>query len=400
MTEDQGTLAADYNDGATAARRPVRLRLTAAGLAIVLPEADAPLAVWAYEDLQLLDEAFAGAPLRLAPRGGEGRLTLREQALPPDLLAAAPQLAARRHLGQGSAGRTLLFSGLAFAGAVLALGLVLFALPHAARLAVPLVPKSWDRALGGQLSDEMAGVFAAAFPDWQPYCRAPAGQAALEALGARLAGAAEGPFDFRFTVLNVPLVNAIALPGGPIIIFKGLIEEAESSDEVAGVLAHEMSHVNRRHTMARLMETLGLGLVFGLMLGDLGGGTLAAGGQAVTSLSYSRRAESEADDGAAAILAASGIGTQGLADFFTRVTAQGAARDKARETTRETGAGGAPADAAEDAPWPAYLSSHPASPERARRFAALAVPLPPALSAADWQALRGICKVTAETPGA
>jgi len=377
MSEENATLSAAYNDGVTATRRPVLLRLTAAGLEIVEAEAREPLALWAYGALRRLDEAFAGAPLRLTG-GGDGRLTLEDGTLPPALLALAPQLAA----GRPKAGRTALRCGLGFIGAVVALAIVLLALPHAARLAVPLVPKSWEQALGRQLSDEVAGLFATLFRIKPAYCRAPAGQAALTRLTARLGANAGSPFDFDVRVLDLPLVNAIALPGGIVFIFSGLLDQAESSDEIAGVLAHEMTHVARRHTTARLMETLGLSFIFGVMLGDLGSGALAAGGQAVTNLAYSRRAETEADDGAAAILAASNIDTQGLADFFVRLPANGSVKTDDAEESAMT-----------------YWSSHPASPARARRFAALAKPLPPALAPADWQALQQICAFTEAAGG-
>lgn len=383
MVEDRTSIPADYNDGVTAARRAVLLRLTADGLAIAGPDGDRPLAVWAYESLRYLDEALPGAPLRLATAGSDGRLTLRETTLPPALLARAPQLVRR----QPRRSRTLALWTVGFFGAFVALALVIFAMPHVARLAVPLVPKSWEQALGRRLSDEVSELLALAYSEDPVFCQAPAGVAALDRLGQRLAREAQSPFDFNIRVLKLPVVNAVAWPGGEIIIFSQLLKDAKSPDEIAGVLAHEMTHVARRHTTARLIETLGLTAFFGVMLGDLGSGGLAAGGQAMTGSAYSRRAEAEADDGAAMILGASGINTQGLADFFGRLSP--GADD----------GGQADSVAAAQKTLMTYFSSHPAGQDRARRFAALAKPLLPALSPTDWQALQDICSVTVPLDG-
>jgi predicted Zn-dependent protease len=201
------------------------------------------------------------------------------------------------------------------------------------------------------------------------FCVSSAGQAVMGRVTERLAAFSDSPFPFDVRVLDLDMVNAIALPGGPIIIFRGLLDQAQSSDELAGVLAHEMSHVARRHAMERLMEALGLSFIFGVMLGDIGSGVLVASGEVMANLSFSRRAEAEADDGAIVLLQKNGISTQGLADFFERLSG-------------------------EEGSLLEIISTHPVSAGRARKFADLANDAAPALSAEDWQALRRICETT------
>ena len=370
MVDSPQNLAADYNDGATAARRAVVLHLTGGGLAIHLAGEDARIAVWPYDRLRRLDEDFPGAPLRLALQDGDARLTLRDQGLPEDLLAVAPQLA-----GQGRrAGRTAMIWLGSFAGAIAVLSLVILSLPFFARQAVHLVPKSWEAELGSRMIGQVVEFFSFAKDERPGFCVSPAGQAVLGRVSERLAAFSDSPFPFDVRVLDLDMVNAIALPGGPIIIFRGLLEQAQSSDELAGVLAHEMSHVARRHAMERLMEALGLSFIFGVMLGDIGSGVLVASGEVMVNLSFSRRAEAEADDGAIVLLQKNGISTQGLADFFERLQ-------------------GLPG---EEGSLLEIISTHPVSAARARKFADLANDAPPALSAEDWQALRRICETTAD----
>ena len=87
----------------------------------------------------------------------------------------------------------------------------------------------------------------------------------IRRIGDRLAATPEAKqsgFLFSFTLLNVPQVNAFALPGGPMFIFTGLLKATENEAQLAGVMAHEMSHVILRHgtheaSKAKSVNTLG-----------------------------------------------------------------------------------------------------------------------------------------------
>ncbi len=132
----------------------------------------------------------------------------------------------------------------------------------------------------------------------------------LNQLGQKIAAQmGPQPFHYKFFIVNDPTMNAFAVPGGYIFIHTGMIRMAEREGEVAGVIAHEISHVYCRH-MARTMEkakvtnvaTL-MGAMAGLFLGGLGAGavlgqTLLVGSMAAgagTMLRYSREFEQEAD---------------------------------------------------------------------------------------------------------
>jgi len=123
---------------------------------------------------------------------------------------------------------------------------------------------------------------------------------------------------FKVTVVEGSEVNAFALPGGQIVVYTALIKEAKSAEQIAGVLAHEISHATLRHGIERIGQSLGIVAAIQLLVGDVGG-LLALGGQiAQTSIltSYSRTAETEADLEGVRMLHAAKIDPQAMADFF------------------------------------------------------------------------------------
>jgi Zn-dependent protease with chaperone function len=123
---------------------------------------------------------------------------------------------------------------------------------------------------------------------------------------------------FKVTVVEGKEVNAFALPGGQIVVFTGLIKEAKSAEQIAGVLAHEMSHATLRHGIERVSQSLGVVAAIQLLVGDVGG-LVALGAQvAQTSIltSYSRTAETEADLEGVRMLHAAKIDPQAMAEFF------------------------------------------------------------------------------------
>lgn len=162
-----------------------------------------------------------------------------------------------------------------------------------------------------------------------PLCNAPRVDAYLTALGMRLAqklptGGVQYPFEFH--CVNDKAVNAFALPGGYVYVNRGAIEASDNEAQLAGVMAHELSHVALRHgtnqaTKAMLAET-GLG-IFGAVFGDTTGGALltqlgsfTAGG---VLLRYSRTAESQADVMGTQVLYDAGYDPRALAQFFEKL---------------------------------------------------------------------------------
>jgi predicted Zn-dependent protease len=159
----------------------------------------------------------------------------------------------------------------------------------------------------------------------------------IQNVGQRVAAnAQDGDFRFQFFVVDQPTINAFALPGGYIGIHSGLLLATSSESELAGVLAHEISHVTQRHisraiyasqrtsilTMAAMLGAILLGAVTGegdvIAGGVAGAQSMAAQGQ----INFTRENEYEADRVGVGLLAASGFDPYGMPDFFATLARQ------------------------------------------------------------------------------
>ena len=142
-------------------------------------------------------------------------------------------------------------------------------------------------------------------------------------------------FAYTFEVVNQKEINAFALPGGPMFLNRGMIEAAKTEGEVAGVMAHEISHVALRHGTAQATKgqkfQLGaiLGQVAGAVVGGTAGAIIAQGSQfglGTYFLKYGREYESQADLLGAQILARAGYDPRQMANMFKTIEAQGGSR--------------------------------------------------------------------------
>ena len=125
-------------------------------------------------------------------------------------------------------------------------------------------------------------------------------------------------FDFRFYILDDPLVNAFTIPGGRIFIGRGLIELVKSQEEFLSVVGHEMGHVHHRHVIEKLARELGINLILSIISGsdailisDIGHSLLSSG--------FDRSAEKEADQYSLELLVKAGIHPHHMATFFRRL---------------------------------------------------------------------------------
>ena len=154
--------------------------------------------------------------------------------------------------------------------------------------------------------------------------------AVVTQLVASLAAAlppAERRYQFRAALIDRPVVNAFALPGGRIFVFTGLLDRVQKPEELAGVLAHEMAHVTQRHGLRKLIAGGGPYYVLRLFVSDQQGvlSVISAGSQLLVNQYYSRDVEREADTIGWHYLMAANIDPRGLADFFQLQTESEAA---------------------------------------------------------------------------
>lgn len=134
--------------------------------------------------------------------------------------------------------------------------------------------------------------------------------------------------EWRFTVVNVWPVNAFALPGGYVYVTRGLIEQSDRLDELAGVMGHEIAHVVRRHSVKQIQEgrrqDAGLMVLCSLtrLCGTLGGAIAVQVGADAHSAQYSQRQEADADSVGVHLIGRAGIDPEGLPRFLEKVLAQ------------------------------------------------------------------------------
>lgn len=118
----------------------------------------------------------------------------------------------------------------------------------------PLVPVAWKERLGAAVVKHLMPA--------QRYCDAPEQLTAVRQIIARLAAsAAPQPYTFRVHIADSPMVNALAAPGGHIVLFNGILHQTRTPEELAGVLAHEMQHVLQRHSTRTPLHYFSTGLL-------------------------------------------------------------------------------------------------------------------------------------------
>lgn len=270
-----------------------------------------------------------------------------------------------------------------------------------------LVPESADRRLGDHA--------VAYLENGMEFCEDPQLGAAVNEMLVRLAGE-DAPERYNVRIVREDEVNALALPNGNIYLFSGLLAESESAAEVAGVLAHEIGHIEERHSMRQLIQALGVAYLTTMILGSgfeevEAAETIAELASVAVFFKYSRDFEREADLYGLRLLEAAGIEARGLVDFFARrVSAAGATDSPADQDVAQTKP---PEDAQEtdsdsleaalenslenlEQAIPDFLSTHPADEERVRYLEAAIAGGPAgsrslALERERWQSLRARC---------
>lgn len=351
------TPSAVYYDGVSSRKRAVTLDF---GEELQVRENGELRTSWPYAAIRRAD-------------GPRDRMRLSCETAPPlarlevrDLSAQAALTLRCSALDTGHAGRTgtARIVGWSLAAVASIVLVILYGVPVVAERLTPLIPQSFERRVGDVADNQMKLLFEG------KTCDRADGQAAF----AKLVGALReaGGLDPSVTsaVITNTTANAIALPGGRIYLFAGLLKKAESPDEIAGVIAHELGHVRHRDHLRALIQNGGTSFLLGLLLGDItGSGAVIFASRTLFNASYSREAENDADRFAIDVMKKLGRSPRPMGELLFRVT--GKQGDKSISV----------------------LNSHPLTEDRLARMkredsAATGAPL---LNEAEWQALKQIC---------
>lgn len=343
-----------YFDGRSPRRHEVALSLSPRQLTLTLPEG--PTHNWQYTDLSLRAPAKSGKPpFHLEHTVNE----IKGDRLETLVIEDPVFLKSLREITAVSLHPSLrpvsgLKRGLLIVAALIVpfflYGLWTLGIPKLADRVAIQVPTSWEEKLGNSILETLPKALA-------PVSR-PEQEKALNAIVARLLSAFPNqPYNIRVHISPHKMVNAAAFPGGPIIVFQGLLNKAETPEELAGVLAHEIQHVALRHSTRGILRSMASSILLTLITGDVNGSMSAvlevAGG--LEGLAHSRAMERQADAKGMDMILAADIDPAGMITMFEKLQALEQPVIPASKTEE-------PED--DSTSWTDYLSTHPAGKGR------------------------------------
>ena len=316
--------------------------------------------IWPYADIRRADSPAGILRVTCLTAPALARLEIRDAALAAQIVSRCPRL------DENAAGRhgVAAIVGWSLAAAVSIVAVVLFGVPLAADRLAPLVPQSFERRLGEVADKQVRTLFSA------KNCDRGAGQLAFAKLVNEVRTSAGLDTSVETAVLATPVPNAMALPGGKVYLFNGLLAKAENPDEIAGILAHELGHLRHRDGTRNLIYNGGTSFLIGLLFGDVtGSGALIFTSRSLISASYSREAEENADTFAIDIMHRLGRSPKPMGELMYRVTG------KQVDNTLS------------------ILASHPLTEDRLARMSREDRPPsgPPLLTPEEWSQLKAIC---------
>lgn len=301
---------ATFFDGETAMPHAATLRIEESIGALVISYSGNQV-TWPLRDIRRLPDQASAQELVLSLAGDPLARLITEEV---DLAKRCPNLQRRNsHVKRSKV--------LSWAiGAVASVALIIFVLvPLMADQLAEFIPPDGEKALGDATLEQIRSALDDTGFGELPTCSKPEGLGSLDKIAARFEAHSALSVPLSVHVLDHPMVNAFALPGGNIVFFRGLIEAAETPEELASVFAHEIGHVESRDPTRHALRSAGSIGVLGLLLGDFAGGAVVLLlTERLIEAQYSQTAETEADRFAMATMEAAGIAPGALGDMFQR----------------------------------------------------------------------------------
>lgn len=318
----------------------MEIHLLSEGLKIVIVKTGAVLS-WPYQEIRQTQGFYKNEPVQLE-RGGEFPeiLLISDSEFLSNLHRLAPKPAKRFHnpAFRGLRVRLTIYAAVA----IIAAGIFLYiwGIPLFVNIITPRVPLEWEKGIGESALKFLAPA--------EKRCTDKKLQQAIDEIVTRLNDADPSPRTFKVFVVKSSVFNAIALPGGNIIVYSGLIETTQSPEELAAVLAHEMQHIKKRHVTKKIIQDSSTGLIISALSGDVTGSMIygVSVARTLAVLSYSRQDEEAADDGGMKMLIAANINPDAMVNMFDLM------KGKNHPTIR----------------MPHYISTHPDTDKRILRL--------------------------------
>ena len=354
-----------YFDGDNAVARAATLQFSSDYRDLRITVEGQPPLIWPASDIRLVpDQAGRDKFVLRLKTDPVARLIVTDRSI----LASLPNK--NRPAPPKGRGRLMGWALAAVASVALIVGVLV---PKMADQLAAYIPPEGERALGQTTLDQIRDALDDTGFAPVPFCENQLGLAALDRMQQKLTLGLSPDADLSVFVLDHDMVNAFALPGGFVVLFRGLIDAAEGPDEVAAVLAHEIGHVMSRDPTRHALRSAGSIGVLGLLFGDFAGGAVVLFlTERLIDARYSQGVEKAADEFAYGRLGAADVSPAALGDMFERL------RAKYGESEGIV----------------AHFLSHPALSDRiaaARAAAPDGQTFAPILSATDWMALQAVC---------
>lgn len=282
---------------------PVQVQVTPEGLQFQKP-GSFTREVWPYAPLRQTLGRRMGEPVRLDYKTAAGTQALVFDN--PEIMVAIAQFnaaaVARMTSRTGEHASVVTLLTLPILLILAAVLLIWIGFPLMSGAVARVIPVSWEERLGQM-----------AFNDVKTCEEGPLTRSVEEITEKLHDAIPNSPYTYRVKVVNDKLVNAFAAPGGYIVVYGGLVSKTTRPEELAAVMAHELQHVEQRHSTKGIIRALGIGIFAALVLGDSTMGGLAV---ELTKLSFSRGDEEEADRRGHETLLRAKIDTRAMADMF------------------------------------------------------------------------------------
>ena len=367
-TEWKGT----YYDGQSLV--PQHVTITVGPVSLSLHFANGTTRIWNYQELRQTQGRYSGEEVRFERGTGMGETLVIPRA---NILVAIHEQGGSHagHFHHPGTRRTRMYwtIGAALAGIPIIYAIFSWGIPLLAGPITAAIPISWEIQLGQFIQQQ--------FTAEEHICDNQQLLQAVESIMTTLTAPIENlPYRFRITIVDSPVVNAMAAPGGYVIIFRGLLQDTASPEEFAGVLAHEIQHVLLRHTMHLIVRHVSMAFIIAALSGDASGMISYAlqAAQTLQTLSYSRSAEVQADEQGFQLLQQAGINPAGMLTFFAKLGKQQAEGTVFR-----------------------YLSTHPTTRDRLAHLETLMLPTDPLDRAfpfqSEWTKITTYCNAGQKT---
>ncbi len=298
-----------FYDGKTAAREEVKVVLQFDSLQII--RKDSSPIVWNYSEIVQTQGFHVGEPVYLQNgRDSLEALVFKNDDIIDSLKHIAPDFNKnfKKHISRS---KLFVLAAVALVGSMIIIPILYFwIVPFVSDRAAMNVPVEWEEMIGESYVDQLVSL--------SDECNDKERKAKLEGLLALLTDELDDSrYKYTLTVAQGSMINAFALPGGYVVVYQGLLEKTKRPEELLGVLAHEVQHVEHRHGMKSLFRGYTIDLLVAAITGDSQGlGNVIDMAGLLGVLGYTRKDEVTADTQGLVLIRKARIDPTGMVDFF------------------------------------------------------------------------------------